>query len=1194
MFLLDDGRLVTSASDLRTASACEFALVAGLDVVRGLRAPVEDPDDPMLRRVAQLGDQHENAELRRLGQLHPGRVRQLPSPVYTRDGLAAAMDSTLEALASDAAVLSQATLFDGAFVGRADFLERSEAGWVVSDTKLARHENVPALLQVAAYAALLDDAGVPVAPVARLVLGDGEVRDVPLGDVLSVYSVRRARLEQLLADHLAGGGRAVWGDPRWLACGRCAACTPEVEASRDLLLVAGMRGPTRARLLEAGVRTIDDLAERTEPVPDVRPAQLERLVAQARLQVRQDADPAGGVSYELVDTEALRRMPPPDPGDIFFDFEGDPLWHERGSGDWGLEYLFGMVEVDSGAPEFTALWAHDRAGEKQALIDFVGHVTQRRRRWPGLHVYHYAPYETSALLRLAARHGVCEDDVDQLLRDGVFVDLYAVVRAAVRVSQRSYSIKKLEPLYMEAREEDVQGGAESIVAYHEFEQALVDGRTDEAARRLQDIADYNEKDCESTLLLRDWLLERRREVWGAAPTPPPDEVTEAQVSERRRAALDLEAAVRAHVDGVVAADRTAEQQGVALVGSAVLFHAREDKPKWQEHFERLRLPISEWRSAEGVFVVDEVEVVEDWHRPPRARKARRRLRLHGEPTRNLALQPGAKVSAVYAVPTPEGVAAGVHDAHGASGSGITVCSAEDSLSPSGWVRQVLEVEETQPGPSPHEVGPVALVPNDHVGTASIDDALAEVAEQVRASGRLPRSAGTDLLLRRPPRLHGGAPLPPADGPAGYVGAITAALRAMDHSTLAVQGPPGTGKTYVGSHVIARLVADGWAVGVTAQSHAAVENVLTTLVGAAGVPADQVGKAGARSPDVPWTTLERADDLAAFAAGHRAAGRGYVVGGTAWDLTNTKRVERGQLDLLVIDEAGQFSLAKALAVSVAAQRLLLLGDPQQLPGVTTGTHAEPVDTAALVWLAGGAAVLPAELGYFLATTWRMHPALTARVSDLAYDGRLASNAAVTGRRVLEGVEPGLHVRLVEHRDNSTHSPEEAEVVLELVHDLLGRRWSDPGPRGADGAGGATADGSRPLGQRDVIVITPYNAQVTLLRRRLDDAGLTDVAVGTVDRFQGQEAAVAILSMAASSHSDVSRGMGFLLDRHRLNVAVSRGQHSAFVVRSRVLTDFSPRTAEELMALGAFLRLCDGAVSTVHHPARAGCEPVPVGG
>lgn len=1179
--ILLDGRVVLSASDLRTAAACEFALVAALDVLRKRRDPVEDPADAMLDRVSALGDQHEQAHLLRLRDAHGGGVRTMPVPPgRSAESLQRAMADTLAALADPSVeVLAQATLFDGRFVGRADFLERTPAGWLVSDTKLARHANVAALLQIGAYAALLEDAGVRVAPTARLVLGDGETRDDPLAEILPVYRARRERLEAVVADHEAGGERARWGDERWLACGRCATCQAEAEASRDLLLVAGMRGPTRRRLLDAGIRTVEDLAASSGPVAEVRPRMLERLRAQARLQLAQDTDPEGRVSYELVDTEALRRMPPPDPGDVFFDFEGDPLWHERGSADWGLEYLFGMVEVDTGTPRFGAFWAHDRAEEKQALVDFVEHVTQRRRRFPGLHIYHYAPYETSALLRLSARHGVCENEIDQLLRDGVFVDLYAVVRAAVRVSQRSYSIKKLEPLYMEAREEDVQGGAESIVAYHEYEQALVDGRFDEAKQRLVDIADYNEKDCESTFLLREWLLARRREVWGDAPSPAPDEVVESPVSDRRRAALDLEAAVRAHVDGVVAADRSPEQQGVALVGSAVLFHAREDKPKWQEHYERLHLPISEWRSADGVFVVDAVEVVDDWHLPPRARKARRRLRLHGEPTRNLPLQPGAKVSAVYAVPTPEGIVAGVHDAHGASGSGMTVLTAQDSPTTAGWVRQVLEVEETQPGPSPHEVGPVALVPNDTVRTDSIDDAIAEIAEQVRRTGRLPVSAGTDLLVRRPPRLRAGAPLPSPGGPGGDIGAVTSALLAMDDSYVAVQGPPGTGKTYVGAHVIADLVAQGWSVGVTAQSHAAVENVLTTLVTSAGVAADQVGKAGARAADPPWTALAKADDVAGFAAAHRAAGRGYVVGGTAWDLTNTKRVGRGELDLVVIDEAGQFSLAKALAVSVAARRLLLLGDPQQLPGVTTGVHAEPVDTAALVWLAGDAAVLPSELGYFLSTTWRMHPALTACVSDLSYEGRLTSNVDVTGRRTLEGIEPGLHVRLVDHRDNSTHSDEEAEEVVRLVRDLLGREWSDPS---------ATVDdapvGPRPLTDGDIVVITPYNAQVGRIRQALLDAGLTGVAerVGTVDRFQGQEAVVAIVSMAASSHTDVSRGMGFLLDRHRLNVAVSRGKHAAFLVRSSVLTDFSPGSPDELVALGAFLRLCDSAVSVGTSP------------
>ena len=1171
-------RLVVSASDLRTAAECEFAALVSLDVALGRRPLADEAEDPMLDRVAALGDAHEQAELRRLTEARPGRVRTMSAPrSWTPDGLSEAMQDTLAALDGPADVLVQATLFDGTFVGRADFLTRTEDGWLVSDTKLARHASVASLLQVGAYGALLLDAGVRVAPVVRLVLGDGDVDDHPLEEVVAVYRARRLRLEALLSAHRAEDGPVRWGDARWLACGRCPACEPEVEAARDLLLVAGMRGPTRARLLEAGVGTVEQLAARTEAVPDVRPAVLERLVAQARLQLAQDADPDGTVTHELVDADALLRMPAPSPGDVFFDFEGDPLWHERGSADWGLEYLFGTVEVDTGGPVFLPFWAHDRAQEKQALVDFVEHVRERRRQWPDLHVYHYAPYETSALTRLAARHGVCENEVDDLLRDGVFVDLYAVVRAAVRVSQRSYSIKKLEPLYMDAREEDVQGGAESIVAYHEYEQALVEERREEADRRLRDIAAYNEKDCESTLRLRDWLLARRREVWGDLPAPAPEAVVETPLSDKRLAALALERAVRDLVEDVPVADRTPEQQAVALVGSAVLFHAREDKPTWQEHYERLRLTRSEWRPADGVFLVDRVEVVEDWHTPPRARKARRRLLLHGEPARNAPLPAGARVSAVYVVPAPEGMPAGSLDAHAKNPSGVTVVAASESLSGSGWLLQVLEVEELAPGAEGHEVGPVALVPNDVVHAGTIDDALAELAEQVLATGRMPTSAGADLLLRRPPRLRTPGPLPPVPaGPEGPIEAVTAALTAMDDSYVAVQGPPGTGKTHVGARVVARLVELGWAVGVTAQSHAAVENVLSTLVTSAGVPAEQVGKAGARTEDPAWTALAKPDDLAGFAAGHRAAGRGHVVGGTAWDLTNTRRVERGALDLLVVDEAGQFSLAKTLAVSVAARRLLLLGDPQQLPGVTTGTHAEPVDTAALVWLAGEHAVLPPDLGYFLPTTYRMHPALTRSVSDLSYAGRLSSAEHVTGARSLDGVEPGLHVRLVEHRDNSTHSVEEADEVVRIVRDLLGRTWRDPSD--------PTATTGRPLTQRDVVVITPYNHQVGTIRRALEAAGLTELVdrVGSVDRFQGQQAAVAVVSMAASSHTDVSRGIGFLLDRHRLNVAISRGQYAAYLVRSEVLTDFSPRSPADLLALGAFLRLGAHAVTTSAAP------------
>ena len=409
----------------------------------------------------------------------------------------------------------------------------------------------------------------------------------------------------------------------------------------------------------------------------------------------------------------------------------------------------------------------------------------------------------------------------------------------------------------------------------------------------------------------------------------------------------------------------------------------------------------------------------------------------------------------------------------------------------------------------------------------------------------------------------------------YVDAITEATLDLDGSFLAVQGPPGTGKTYVGARVITRLVRDhGWKVGVCAQSHAAIENVLTAVV-SAGLEAERVAKAAHDTPGPRWTDLAAADDLAAFAARQSA---GYVLGGTAWDLCHEGRVARGQLDLLVIDEAGQFCLADTLAVSLSADRLLLLGDPQQLPQVSQGTHPDPVDASALGWLLGEDPVLPASHGYFLETTWRMHPDLTAPVSRLAYAGRLRAEERVTAARSLRGVAPGLHVVEVDHHDNASRSTEEAGVVRDLVGELLGRTWSAPDER-------APATG-RPLEQHDLCVISPYNAQVALLRSVFDEAGLTDVPVGTVDRFQGREAVVVVVSMAGSAFTDVSRGIGFLLDRHRLNVAISRGKWAAYLVRSVALGDVSPRSPDELIALGAFLGLCDGAVSTQVRGVAAG--------
>lgn len=378
----------------------------------------------------------------------------------------------------------------------------------------------------------------------------------------------------------------------------------------------------------------------------------------------------------------------------------------------------------------------------------------------------------------------------------------------------------------------------------------------------------------------------------------------------------------------------------------------------------------------------------------------------------------------------------------------------------------------------------------------------------------------------------------------------------------MQGPPGTGKTHLAGEVIATLVREhGWRIGVVAQSHKVVENVMRKVV-ELGLDPALVAKAPGDDGDYtdePFTAIKK-DKQVDFVASQSG---GYVLGGTSWDFTNLRRVGRNQLDLLVIDEAGQFSLAATMAVSVAARNLMLLGDPQQLPQVSQGTHPAPVDQSALGFIADGNAVLPAEFGYFLAESWRMHSAVARPVSELAYDGELRSNP-VADERQLDNVAPGLHPLPVAHTGNSTHSVEEAHAVVELVRAHLGRPWADP----------ATSRHADPLEQQDIIVVTPYNAQVETIRRELDAAGMPNVRVGTVDKFQGQEAVISIVSLAASSDDDVPRGIDFLLSRNRLNVAISRAQWASYLIYSPSLLDHLPSTPEGVATLSRFIHLTEG--------------------
>lgn len=500
-----EGRVIYSASDLAAAARCEYALLRSFDAHLGW-GPKVSTDDDLLARTADLGQDHEQRHLDEIRARTD--VTVIGRPAYTVAGLTTAADQTMEAVRRGDPAIYQAAMFDGRFAGFADFLtlEPGPDGqrYRLRDTKLSRSVKVEALLQLAAYADTLTTAGVPVADEVDLVLGDGAVSSYRVDELLPVYLPRRAALQRLFDEHLAGGAPVSWADERVRACFRCPECSVQVKETDDLLLVAGMRTSQRARLLDAGITTVHELAAHTGPVPELPRRTVAALTGQARLQIADRVD--GRPPFEVVDPQPLMVLPDADKGDLFFDFEGDPLWTVNGH-EWGLEYLWGVLTVND---EFTPYWAHDRASERQALIDFLDMVRKRRRRYPRMHIYHYAAYEKSTLLRLAGRYGVGEDAVDDLLRNGVLVDLYPLVRKSIRVGTESYSIKYLEPLYMgnELRNGEVTTATDSITQYARYCALREQGRIDDAEVVLKEIEDYNRYDCRSTRRLRDWMVAR--------------------------------------------------------------------------------------------------------------------------------------------------------------------------------------------------------------------------------------------------------------------------------------------------------------------------------------------------------------------------------------------------------------------------------------------------------------------------------------------------------------------------------------------------------------------------------------------------------------------------------------------------------------------------------------------------------------
>jgi len=1096
-----------SASDLVNYSACSH--LTHLDLVN-LETPLpkaEDSEEMVL--IQDKGFAHEARYWEHLKSTLAGSVDLTDAGTTDEQKFAA----TRKALMEGAQVVFQATLLEDPWVGHADFLIRvnrpsmlGDFSYEVVDTKLARSSRAKFLVQLCLYSDMLARVQGVMPQHMHVVLGDGRKETFLVDDYLRYFR----RLQTRFLQWVELPERATYPE-KVERCGQCRwrdICSAQWEADDHLNRVANISKTQIVKLKAAGVDTLEKLSALPsgQPVPRIQPETMQRLTHQARLQ--RQSQQSGQPVFEVLplrEAKGFARLPRPAEGDLFFDMEGDPMT------EGGLEYLFGLYFFEGGKPIFKPFWAHSREEERLAFEAFMDFVMAHLRRFPGAHVYHYAPYEATALKRLMSLHGTREADVDHLLRNAKLVDLYAVVREAIRVGEPSYSIKFIERFYSsKQRAGEVKTAGASVVFYEKW-------KTTGDPAILQAIADYNEDDVRSTYELREWLLTIRPDsaTWHAHISEQSATQAETPLTPAAEAAAEMMEDFRQRLLNDLPEDHllwSAEHRVQELLFHLLGFHRRTEKPVWWALFARQAASedelMEDLEAIAGLTAVGEPEAEGDYQRY--------RYRY---PEQETKLKTGDNCTLTFNLEE------------------VFDLEVDEEKREGTFLRDGDKAWET-----PMPATGVALGAGLPISTGVIVKAVRRfVTAYLDGTGKF--SAGLALLRRELPKVKGVTPGQPllVHGEDLLDGSIRVVSN-LNHSYVFVQGPPGAGKTYTGSHVIVELLKAGKKVAVTSNSHKAINNLLRGVEKVAvqhGFAFRGVKKSTSTESLIEGQFIKDETNSQSLI---RGVGAYHLVAGTAWLFSAAKLEDN--FDYLFVDEAGQVSLANLIAMSTCAKNLVLLGDQMQLGQPIQGVHPGESGQSTLEYLLQGEATIAVERGIFLKDTWRMHPDVCRFISDAVYSGRLEAEKDNSNQRLVmpagvhASVKPaGISFVTAQHEGCSQRSDEEAELIRCIYTDLLRSRYVDRKGEEHD------------MTVENILVVAPYNLQVNRLKQVLP-AG---ARVGTVDKFQGQEAEAVLVSMTTSSGDYLPRDIDFLYSKNRLNVAISRARCWAGVVANPALLE-----------------------------------------
>jgi len=1015
-------------------------------------------------------------------------------------------------------------LESGNYRGELDFLEinnniKSNLGewsYEIIDTKNSGKVKGDHIYQLSLYSFLLQEAQGIFPKNFYVLLKDKSKVPIMLNDVYASFLKQKNYFEMAMEKEL---NRKILEKISHCSLGDIQEfCENEWKEKKHLNQVLGSNKNNIKKLNNAGVTNFNKLAklDPKKKIEGLRDETKIKLIKQVKLQI--EGDEKGYPIFEikeenLILNKGFNLLPKPSECDLFFDLEGVQDYVFPGK----LEYLFGIYYEENGEKIFKPFWAHNKKEEKQSLINFFAFTKAHFKKYPKAKIYHYASYEITALERLTSLHKVHGVDYDHYLNLGRFVDLFRVVKQAINISEKSYSIKEIEKYYDFKRTGDIKKGDIS----EEFYIQWIENKNQ---KLLDEIEEYNKQDCISTFKLRNWLLKIK-------PADTKWFVPEKDQMELRsfeQNLLDYQKRFNA--------SKLSDNPTIKLLSDVIGFYNREQKPQWRQFFDRKDLSNEE--------LIDDRECIGNMKLASQFQDKRSFVYKYIFPEQEYKLKKGRGV-----------IIANNNDPDRADYAGTI--QELDQINRTLVLRKGISKEQKQL-PRTLSIGEKVM---EQSRFENLNQNIYNFCENI-LENKKGYEALKSFLNRDIPNIKGIKPGEKIITSENFDKEIPDIIARLNSSYLFLQGPPGTGKTFQSANTIVELLKKNKRIAVTANSHKVIHNLLERVEKIAEKQSFLFKGLKMGNPDNEDTfykgKLIKTDKNEKHYIDGLKERNTLLYAGTKYHLSQW--YYRSKIDYLFVDEAGQISIADLIALGGVAKNIILVGDQLQLGQPTQGSHPGLSNNSVLDYLLQGKDTVEDNRGIFLSRTYRMHPNINSFISENFYENKLLTNPENKNRKI--GFpknfflnNEGIHTILMDHEDCTQTSEQEFKKIDEIIKKLIGKKFTD-----ADNK-------ERPLTIEDFLIVSPYNAQVNFLLARLPEG----TRCGTIDRFQGQEAPVTIISMTSSDLESLPRDKSFFFNRNRLNVAISRAQCLSVILFNPKLLDSPPKTYEEFKMINNFQKL-----------------------